>query len=84
VAAPPPPAPTQYTSQINPAYPVYGTPTTQSVRDNFMFAKQEIEDLQARSSLPDAPANSTSYGRKNSTWSPVLALDGDVLDGGNF
>jgi hypothetical protein len=38
--------PTLYTSQINPAYPVHGTPTTKSVRDNFQFAHDEIEALQ--------------------------------------
>jgi hypothetical protein len=35
------------TSAINPANPVYGNPTTKSVRDNFAIAKQEITDLQA-------------------------------------
>jgi len=34
-------------SQINPAYPVYGNPTTQSVRDNFAAAANEINALQA-------------------------------------
>lgn len=34
------------TSAINPAYPVEGTPTTESVRDNFAAAKTEIEALQ--------------------------------------
>jgi hypothetical protein len=38
--------PSLYASQINPAYPVHGTPTTQSVRDNFGAAKGEIEALQ--------------------------------------
>jgi hypothetical protein len=33
-------------SQINPAYPVYGTPTTVTVRNNFQAAKDEIEELQ--------------------------------------
>ena len=33
-------------SQINPAYPVYGTPTTVTVRNNFQHAKDEIEQLQ--------------------------------------
>jgi len=36
-------------SNINAAYPIYGTPTTQSVRDNFAAAKAEIETLQAAS-----------------------------------
>ena len=34
------------TSAINPLYPVEGTPTTESVRDNFLAAKTEIEALQ--------------------------------------
>jgi hypothetical protein len=34
------------TSAINPANPVHGNPTTQSVRDNFEIAQQEISDLQ--------------------------------------
>jgi hypothetical protein len=35
------------TSAINPDNPVHGNPTTQSVRDNFAIAKQEISDLQS-------------------------------------
>jgi hypothetical protein len=35
------------TSAINPDNPVHGNPTTQSVRDNFQIAAQEITDLQA-------------------------------------
>lgn len=34
------------TSAINPLYPVEGTPTTESVRENFEAAKTEIEALQ--------------------------------------
>lgn len=34
-------------SAINPAYPEFGNPTTESVRDNFQAAKSEIEALQA-------------------------------------
>jgi hypothetical protein len=33
-------------SNINPAWPIFGTPTTQSVRDNFGVAKAEIEALE--------------------------------------
>ena len=40
-------------SAINPALPIYGTPTTESVRSNFAAAKSEIEALQA--SLATAP-----------------------------
>lgn len=32
----------------------------------------------------DAPADGKSYGRKDSSWIPVLALTGNTLDGGNF
>lgn len=35
------------TSAIDPTKPIEGTPTTESVRDNFQFAKDEIEALQA-------------------------------------
>lgn len=34
------------TSAINPDNPVHGNPTTQSVRDNFEIAQQEITNLQ--------------------------------------
>src|SRR5580765_4934175 len=33
-------------SNINPSYPVFGSPTTQSVRDNFQAAYTEITALQ--------------------------------------
>lgn len=33
-------------SNINPAFPVFGSPTTASVRTNFQHAKEEIEALQ--------------------------------------
>ena len=32
----------------------------------------------------DAPSNGTTYGRMNAAWTRVLAITGDVLDGGNF
>jgi hypothetical protein len=34
-------------SGIDPSFPVFGTPTTESVRNNFQAAKDDIEDLQA-------------------------------------
>lgn len=37
------------TSAINPQHPIYATPTTQSVRDNFATAAAEITALQANS-----------------------------------
>lgn len=49
-------------SAINPQYPVYGTPTTQSVRDNFAAAKGEIETLQAQTLIaPVIIRHTTSY-----------------------
>ncbi len=52
------------TSAIDPTKPEFGTPTTQSVRDNFQAAHDEIEALQADSG----------------TWTPVLtcATPGDL------
>jgi hypothetical protein len=35
-------------------------------------------------SLADAPSDGSSYGRKNHAWSAVLAVSGDIVDGGNF
>jgi len=35
------------TSQIDPTMPVFGTPTTASVRNNFLIARNEITALQA-------------------------------------
>ncbi len=44
-------------SNIDPSKPITGNPTTQSVRDNFNAAKQEIESLQtAVSGKADASA----------------------------
>ena len=34
--------------------------------------------------IPDAPIDNVGYGRYNATWTPVLMLDNDLLDGGNF
>lgn len=34
--------------------------------------------------IPEAPSDGVTYGRRNMLWNPALALDGDVLDGGNF
>lgn len=66
---------------------MHGTPTTQSVRDNFQFAKQEIEGLYAGggSGIPDdAPNDGKAYGRQSAQWSQVIAANNDVIDGGNF
>lgn len=40
------PEPDLVISQIDPAFPVFGNPTTASVRSNFAAAKSEIEELQ--------------------------------------
>jgi hypothetical protein len=34
--------------------------------------------------IPDAPADTTSYGRVDHRWERVLAITGDTFDGGNF
>jgi phage gp45-like len=36
------------------------------------------------SSITEAPSNGQAYGRVNAGWQRVLAITGDVLDGGNF
>jgi hypothetical protein len=66
---------------------VHGDPTTQSVRDNFSHAKQEIEALYAQggAGIPDdAPADGKAYGRQSAAWAQVIAASNDVVDGGNF
>lgn len=89
IVLPPPAVSTAaFVSQINPVYPVHGDPTTQSVRDNFTFAKHEIEGLYNQGgggAIPDdAPSDGKAYGRQSSAWSQVIAATGDVVDGGNF
>jgi hypothetical protein len=32
----------------------------------------------------EAPINTLAYGRMDATWTRVLAVNNDVLDGGNF
>ena len=34
--------------------------------------------------IPDAPTDSTTYGRYNATWNRALAYSNDTLDGGDF
>jgi hypothetical protein len=36
------------------------------------------------SSVGEAPTDGLAYGRLSSGWHRVLAITGDVLDGGNF
>jgi len=67
-------APTPRISAIDPQYPVYGTPTTQSVRDNFAAAKSEIEALQGG-----------KLDLTGGTMSGAIGLAvGQILDGGSF
>jgi hypothetical protein len=86
--APVPSLPTPYASQINPAYPIYGTPTTQSVRDNFGHARDEINALQmGKLDL----AGGTMTGRLTLWGPPTLPSDAatrqyvdDSTAGGDF
>lgn len=60
-------------SQIDPTKPVFGSPTTESVRANFLAAKNEIEALQAKtpSALPLAattPAPTEVAVQQNGQW----------------
>lgn len=34
--------------------------------------------------IPEAPLTSTTWGRMDAAWERVLAITGDLLDGGNF
>jgi hypothetical protein len=61
-------------SQINPDYPIYGTPTTVTVRNNFAAAKKEIEDLQDEK-LDLSGGMMTGL---------IFFADGQVFDGGTF
>jgi hypothetical protein len=61
-------------SRIDPAYPEFGTPTTVSVRLNFEFARDEIEDLQVdKLNL----AGGTMTG-------PIVLTPTQIIDGGFF
>lgn len=56
-------------SQIDPQFPVLGEPTTESVRDNFRIANDEISFLQAEINAPD---NRLFYARRGSNWEPAI------------
>ena len=49
-------------SAIDITKPIYGTPTTQSVRDNFHIARDEITDLQDQATTHVARAGDTMIG----------------------
>lgn len=61
------------TSQIDPTVPIFGTPTTESVRNNFQIAHDEITALQA--ALAAAPFLSLAGGTM--TGPLILANDPD-------
>jgi hypothetical protein len=67
-------AATARVSEINPIYPVYGTPTTVTVRNNFAAAKSEIEELQDEK-LDLSGGVMTGL---------IFFADGQTFDGGRF
>jgi hypothetical protein len=73
-AIPEPLAGTARVSEINPIYPVYGTPTTVTVRNNFAAAKREIEELQDEK-LDLAGGMMTG---------PIWFAPGQIVDGGTL
>lgn len=69
-----PPVPDPVISQIDPAFPIFGAPTTASVRSNFAAARSEIEALQdEKLDL----AGGTMSG-------PIVLVDEQQIDGGEF
>jgi hypothetical protein len=34
--------------------------------------------------IPEAPLDNFTYGRQSASWTQVLMVSGDILDGGNF
>jgi hypothetical protein len=63
-------------STIDITKPVFGNPTTQSVRDNFAAAKSEIEALQTEKAELDSPAFTGSATAVNLTASGTLNAAG--------
>lgn len=62
------------TSAINPLNPIAGSPTTQSVRDNFTAAKNEIEALQRQigfADYADTATTGTPISVSPSTWTKL-------------
>lgn len=62
------------TSAINVLYPVAGSPTTQSVRDNFTAAKNEIEALQRHigfADYNDTATTTTPISVSPTTWTKL-------------
>lgn len=83
------------TSQIDPTVPIFGAPTTESVRQNFGRAGGEITALQefqawldsrvtaleAIPPWPEAPAGPLIYGRNQGAWSQAVRRAGDTMTG---
>src|SRR5262249_7844674 len=83
-------------SMIDPSVPVFGSPTTASVRQNFLIAKQEIEALQAAvgvtlplpissggtgaDDLLDAQINLRIVPTTGGSMTGLLRLSGDPTD----
>jgi hypothetical protein len=69
-------------SNIDVTVPVQGTPTTQSVRDNFQVAATEIDAATALANgkLSDAPSDGNAYGRLSAQWQQVLPLAGGQMN----
>jgi len=62
-----------------------------TVENGVTLGDDPTESLQAATkqyvdnkTIPDAPNDGLSYGRQSANWSRVLAITGDILDGGNF
>lgn len=70
-------------SSIDTTKPVSGSPTTQSVRDNFSAAKSEIEALQAGKADLAGPALTGTTTAVNLTVSGTLNADGTLQIGGS-
>jgi NADPH-dependent curcumin reductase CurA len=65
-------------SAINDNFPLHGNPTTQSVRDNFTIAKNEITALQA--SLANVLLNMPYLPLSGATMNGPLKLYADPVD----
>ena len=68
-------------SAIDPTVPIYGAPTTGSVRDNFAVAKSEIEALQTSAANGPANIKNLPYSQPDGS-PPVGAKTGDLYING--
>jgi hypothetical protein len=46
--------------------------------------KEYVDNHSGSGGIPEAPMDHLSYGRMDADWTRVLAINGDLLDGGNF